>query len=931
MRHIRPVRLFSASVAVLACFFLCVGPSYSDVTDSFCPGGGCQVSNPNYVVVYWAPSFAAWDSAVQAASLPEFTHERVDTLLRAVFQTDYFFALRQYGVTGPTLSQSQFLGICAQMAPVPVTTTEAQGNVGNLALCLSRLLNLGQDAIFVVLMPPGTLATDDFGGCSPLARHGQYPAVFPIVYPPSFPVLLPGYPGAPYFNVAFIPTTCANSTLNSSGAAALVAMMTHEMVEAATDPNPSGLSGWRTNPFGSEIGDDLCNPQTSPVLYGTVQNYWSNFSNDKLGISCVAVTKQPTQIVTTSVCGTGRAMRITATGTFAPRPWDLPPASIPPNFGTQPNNDRSLYAKLSVAKSSGGQWEAGNAIGLPNSAGNNGTGDLVFFASLQWVLGTNGQPDTLTISGFDSGYGSVVNTTPATVGPGDTLALSVASSIDGQWPTPPTILTAPRGAAFTNVSILPPGQQSIIVGHNATLSGYDHDQGGCIVENELISVAATAGQVTPPALSDQLGYFASTYTAPPTAGPQTITVSIPQTPVTLSLAVPVAADVSSIVPVGGNVVGGNAAIVLGSGFVPAATSAKVVSKSQFPATTASSSVLFVDATSVLLTIPPSPLSAGDGITCVAVTSNNVESECLDYRYVIPGKPEITYTPTSCTTGEALATVFGTDGAIPHQQINFTGGPGTSFRPVAGGQFSPMITVPSGTSVFVSGSGPITATNVQLPALSQTVSLPSPSLQLCNLAINRAFIDTKGSTWTVEHLKPLPVPPCRGPECLDGGEAGYTLWRSELRGRPSPSVVIAGPMYQFGQTISVRVPSTLELGALVAANPYIVTLAKQRQGALEVLGPAVVVDLSSGRVGVVEKLGRQGRLVIPLPLAVRPTDFSIVHLTSFGATHAWVEEPGVAIGPKGASLNAPLRESGVYALARIVTTGKKPLSEVDSPK
>jgi hypothetical protein len=93
--------------------------------------------------------------------------------------------------------------------------------------------------------------------------------------------------------------------------------------------------------------------------------------------------------------------------------------------------------------------------------------------------------------------------------------------------------------------------------------------------------------------------------------------------------------------------------------------------------------------------------------------------------------------------------------------------------------------------------------------------------------------------------------------------------------------------------------------------------KQIPGSLQIVGQAVSVAFVGSRVDAVEKFEQQGRLVMPIPATQKQGDYRLVHLTQFGSTRAWVEEPGAAEGVEHTSLTLPFGESGVYALVRIV--------------
>jgi hypothetical protein len=157
------------------------------------------------------------------------------------------------------------------------------------------------DRIYVLFLPKGT-TIDDFGSrsCSNYgAYHFQIPSRMSMSPPYAWffgvPPFVPGTQGRP-INLAIIPTDCIGSV------AQLMSVVTHELVEAATDPLP--LAHWiddsqangssRFDPAHIETllkrGEvaDLCGTTTSFTAANGSQaelaNYWSNHDN-----RCVSV------------------------------------------------------------------------------------------------------------------------------------------------------------------------------------------------------------------------------------------------------------------------------------------------------------------------------------------------------------------------------------------------------------------------------------------------------------------------------------------------------------------------------------------------------------------------------------------------------------------------------------------------------------------
>jgi hypothetical protein len=95
----------------------------------------------------------------------------------------------------------------------------------------------------------------------------------------------------------------------------LVPTMLHEMLEAATDPDPQTWGGWKP-----ELADSC--DGTTKFLYGAVEPYWSN-SDNGCNNSIQKISPFTPTIKKVSACGSGKHMRITLDGNFGPSPWDL--------------------------------------------------------------------------------------------------------------------------------------------------------------------------------------------------------------------------------------------------------------------------------------------------------------------------------------------------------------------------------------------------------------------------------------------------------------------------------------------------------------------------------------------------------------------------------------------------------------------------------
>jgi len=252
--------------------------------------GGLQIFN-----VYWDSS---WDDT---GHNPGFSTSTIDSQTQALADSNYFDKLAQYdvpditfggsatavsfpcgsdpGVTTSSVAVFAFM-LCEEVTPfdgVPLAT--------GIPLPLPLVPNPTGHTIYNILLPRNT-TIDDFGSRSCIdygAYHFQMPSVL------GFPI---------YF--AVIPTKCASS------AADLMTMISHEDLEAATDPLPlfhwidsstqtPGLIGFFASIPGllkSGEASDLCSTANTasnspfgdvPVVFGgiamNVASYWSNFDN----------------------------------------------------------------------------------------------------------------------------------------------------------------------------------------------------------------------------------------------------------------------------------------------------------------------------------------------------------------------------------------------------------------------------------------------------------------------------------------------------------------------------------------------------------------------------------------------------------------------------------------------------------------------------
>jgi hypothetical protein len=281
--------------------------------------GGLQVFN-----LYWADN---WD---QRPAHIEFQITDIDNATKALLSSNYFDSLGQYGIQGLAwngstntnralipcvrnpFAQDTIFSVFAFMAcmeasgpvlgGVPIQVAAPTGNCVCATLpggCYNNVTdpcaltpNATGNTIYNIFLPKGTILKDGAGAfvsCTDyLAFHFQIPSL-PIPVPPFGYV--PGSQGRPlYFTV--IPTACFMDIDT------MMAGVSHELAEAATDPLP--LFHWYDESRGFAIPNldelalqakdtevaDLCRfgatvpytytPPSGPAKTFHVAKYWSN-------------------------------------------------------------------------------------------------------------------------------------------------------------------------------------------------------------------------------------------------------------------------------------------------------------------------------------------------------------------------------------------------------------------------------------------------------------------------------------------------------------------------------------------------------------------------------------------------------------------------------------------------------------------------------
>jgi hypothetical protein len=235
--------------------------------------GTCVIPYPTYVSLYWDSSPEQWDLDVNAVSTG-MGHARVDAFVKALTKSTYFVPLdRNYGVSAPRTRES----ITSACAKIPANVDESFDKVTDLIRCVLKANpelvahHFFGNVIFNVFLPPQVVNT---GYCEHNPDGSHHIALHEAVYPEG--AFLPLYA------VTINPTTSVcNANFKS-----LVDLLAHEMVEAATDPVPDGISGFKVfllgDKGGSEIGD-LCENTFTPFLFSAVTQYWSSSADCRSG------------------------------------------------------------------------------------------------------------------------------------------------------------------------------------------------------------------------------------------------------------------------------------------------------------------------------------------------------------------------------------------------------------------------------------------------------------------------------------------------------------------------------------------------------------------------------------------------------------------------------------------------------------------------
>jgi hypothetical protein len=859
---------------------------------NFCPFGPCVPSQETIINLYWDSSVSQWDTHVGGAA-SGLTVGQLDAFTTALVHSTYFFQLHQYHVNqilmGPTLTA----GDCSatpSAATQPANVDAAiNGGIDALIGCIAQTnptLKTVNAAIINVFLPPQVIDVKGTGFCSPKPDKTHAAAMHN------------GSSVSNRFSWTIIPTT----GVCNSGFGAVTSSLSHEMVEAATDPNPAAPSGWKVVLLGAYGGDEIADmcagilTPTTPFLGGAAALYWSN--SDNACVQGFATTTAPS-ISNASVCGTGGSMQITLRGSFGPPPWDL-----------TSNNGRTLYmrARVNPADTIRLWWNAGSPLGAPLNPVE--PPERVGFAKVTWTQATGpGGVDEIKISGFDASYG----VSGRFVRPGDKITITVVNPDNGALAS--TTVTSPDVTTVHYFGVAP----DLVAGAMSGISGVALDSAGCPVET---TIHATGGTVSS-AISGPDGWFSADFTAPEIAGPVTINLINLEGIVIASGTTRVHPRLDSLVQPRGGVSGSQTTVLNGMGFDTTATQVT------FGGSAAAVKSAAPDHKSVTLTTPKSPLtSPGAGAVSVLATVHGVVSSPIQYDYVDTSAPVIEFVDAAgmplasktCDIGHIRVQVFNLDGTPRTGSVLLSAGYPAFWMPTAlgrVGRWVTSITAGLGDVVTLSGGGPVTAVDAANPGSKGTTeSFPVWSPDLCDLV---KPVDKKLSQiiWANNAKLYVSSSKCEG-DCGGAGPA-IMLWAdAEDLAKARNYVSVSGKSAEeIKASYKVEAVSKDTRNKLISENPFVAIHAKA-QGPAVFVGPMINIETQKAATTEAGHVAG-GRISFALPLAGSGA-YGIVCLRDVGGRHAWVED--VIPTRQATKIEADVTSDGIYSLVRIGEMGSR---------
>jgi hypothetical protein len=304
--------------------------------------GGPVVDHPKLHLMYWSTS---WDSI---HSDPAFKKGAIDTWSQAYMSSNYFNVAGQYGVHSGNLDSS-----ATSAFGDPGGSTNSVFIHGWATLEIETPFTgvpypCGND-LYAVMLPKGT--TIDNGFNKTCGSFGAYHLFAPILVPPSVCGFLdPFFPEIRFVPYTIIPVDCATKSAGPNGfyqdVDELTSLISHETIEAMTDPIDSFASGvpviggilnaflgilglspgfydnGAPNFFTDSEAADICEKRAAKNVWlnnSLVSSYWSNNDND-----CAA---GPGVVRTFSLLQTG-----VPSGTPVLAPFDTRVPDVNPGF-----------------------------------------------------------------------------------------------------------------------------------------------------------------------------------------------------------------------------------------------------------------------------------------------------------------------------------------------------------------------------------------------------------------------------------------------------------------------------------------------------------------------------------------------------------------------------------------------------------------------
>jgi hypothetical protein len=909
---------------------------------TICPGdiSSCVITDPVYVNVYWDTSEQQWNSDI-IANDKNATVGRIDLLTAAICHSNYFNGLFQYDIHSCSTQQSIIESGCG---PPPSDLDQAHSKLGDFTTCvMSTHPSLDpQRTILNVFLPPQTApASPNSDFCKKdLAEHHRYGPPW-ITFPSSV-------------EATFIPTNSSCSRL----IAKISETLTHEMVEATTDP--SGFWGWQS--IQGEIGDQCENliPRSSPFLNGLVSLYFSNEFTAWTGAANACTnsevnSSQPNQTANVSVCGSGKNARITVSGSFDPSPWDL--------ANGVKGGSRTLFLQGAVSGSH--NFTFGDLSGFWNSPA-----DMVGFGPVSWTsnyagpscAGTCGTAEAkciaagagstdarnlcfkeqssciaacppatpvtnqIVIEGFDGAYGAGLlgkKNAIAAISPGDTINITLNSWRSGQITTGSALVPVPTN--IKNLIVIPP--TPIFVGDAETIFGQIGDAGGCPnggldvqlsasdADPNSISPAPTAIPPTTTTTYDDGTFFAQYKPSGP-AGIHKVNVV---KPIAGSVSVPVHPNAWSLDNSLGPVSGGKTVTLTGSGFDPTVGATKIEFRA--PGNLALGTVVTVAADGQTTKFQTPLWSQTPGMVQVVASVNGQESLALPYRYYIPNQPIFSFR-IECNVGPQLPVIqvlrvdaYDIDGNPAAEQITLTATYNAFYSGIKPGPGNPAVstlTIPPGGATNVIGPGPFEATPSADPTLAVTDKFPPDAPGGgCSDPVARY------AAAAVSFLPgPGPVETATAQPLIDRGGQFLSWSNTAAPEQPTVSISITGASrstISSATDVQVRALGTRDLISMARGRPFGFARDRKQATRLWLLGPNLSVAPS--RSALSKAWLGSASISFLLPAGSNASEYAI--LRGGPESQSWIEVPSVSVAANGRTvLRANMGDSGTFVLTRV---------------